>query len=88
MAEKVSKQVVNIMENLVRTCEMAEETPDFVASAFQTKFDNYADDKLEEAAALIEHIDGGKAAALVRSLKRNHPSRQIVAEIRARMGKG
>jgi hypothetical protein len=86
MANEVSKPVVKIMENLIATVELAEQAPDFVANSFQTAFDDYADDKLEEAAALLDQTNG-KAAALVRSLKRNDPHRRIEEEILTRMRK-
>jgi len=85
VAGDVSKPVVTIMENLIATVELAEQAPDFVAQSFQTAFDDYADDKLEEAAILVEHIDDGKAAALIRGLKKNNPHRKIEAQIKAQL---
>ena len=67
----ISEQAQRIMENLLGTVELAEEAPDFVASSFQAILDEYADERLERAAAAIETAGHGDAAATVRALKRN-----------------
>jgi hypothetical protein len=85
MTKPISHQVEKIMENLVSTVELAEEAPDFVASAIQTLFDDYADQKLEQAAAAVEHIDGGAVSATIRALKKNAPQGKIEDELRKRM---
>ncbi len=89
MTKPISHQVEKIMENFVSTLELAEEAPDFVASAIQTLFDDYADQKLEQAAAAVEHIDGGAAAAaMIRTLKKNAPHGKIEDELRKHMHSG
>jgi len=81
MGQKISKQVQKLMENLINTVELAEEAPDFIANAVQDLFDEYADEKLEAAAAAVEKANGEKAAAPVRKLIRNSPRRHIAEEL-------
>ncbi len=68
---EISEQAQRIMENLLSTVELAEEAPDFVASSFQRILDEYADARLEEAAAAIEKSEPGPVAAKIHALKRN-----------------
>ena len=74
---EISEQAQRIMENLLGTVELAEEAPDFVANSFQQILDEYADGRLEEAAAALD----GEAAAKVRGLKRNNTPKAIVEEL-------
>jgi len=80
MTAKISEQVEEIMGNLVSTAELAEEAPDFVAAAFQKLFDEYADARLEAAAAAVEDIAG--AAGRVRALKQAFSTQQAIEAIK------
>lgn len=81
MASEISKQVEQLMENLICTVELAEEAPDFVANAVQDLFDEYADAKLETAASALESIDGGAVAAQIRGMKKNSVKLHIAEEL-------
>jgi len=81
MGQPISRQVQQLMENLVNTVELAEEAPDFIANAVQDLFDEYADEKLEEAAASLRDLGETAAAAKIRSLKKNSPRRQVAEEL-------
>jgi hypothetical protein len=70
----------------VSTAELAEEAPDFVAAAFQKLFDEYADLRLEAAAAAVEDIAG--AAGRVRALKQTFSTQQAIETIKKSFGRG
>jgi len=79
MGQPISRQVQQLMENLINTVELAEEAPDFIANAVQDLFDEYADEKLEQAASLV--ASDADATAKIRALKKNSPRRQIAEEL-------
>jgi hypothetical protein len=77
---QISRQVQQLMENLINTVELAEEAPDFIANAVQDLFDKYADEKLENAALLFDGADENTASR-IRSLKRNSLRTQVAEEL-------
>jgi len=81
MGQPISRQVQQLMENLINTVELAEEAPDFIANAVQDLFDEYADEKLEAAAASVSGLGDADAASKIRSFKKNSPRRQVAEEL-------
>jgi len=80
MGQPISRQVQQLMENLINTVELAEEAPDFIANAVQDLFDEYADDKLEQAAEAVAGLNPA-AADKIRDLKKSSPRRHIAEEL-------